>query len=155
MNSTGSSSSSSSGSDNGLYDNYANPEERAIDEAVQEGFDYEISINMYEDSLDGDCSTTASLTCNLRAAIRETISRGGSGFLYAPADETHYVTEGKITIPAGSTVKLSSPYDLATIDGSGNLGDRLFHVRKGGYLELAMIMMTSFTAGEGACVYNE
>jgi hypothetical protein len=84
-----------------------------------EDFDQEITVNFFEDSLDGTCAT-GSTTCNLRAAVATAVAGGGSALIDLPATASHYIENGEIVIPARLVVKFTCTTDLATINGRDN-----------------------------------
>lgn len=129
--------------------------EKAARMARDEGFEQTLIVNLFSDSMDGDCGLR-SRTCNLRAAVGEAVSSGAPTLIYLPPAVTHAITKGPILIPQDAFVKVAGVSGLARVDGAANQQRRLFHVLADGYLELSDVQVTHFGAApEGGAIRNE
>jgi len=116
-------------------------------------YDITIHVNHYVDDNDGDC-TQFSATCNLRAAINLASTTGKTTMIILPTQESHYITQGEISVSSKTNVKLTSSMGLAMVDGSGNQKTRFLKVEKEGYVELVHLIVSGFTSDDGGAILN-
>jgi hypothetical protein len=122
--------------------------------AQDEGFAASVTVNYFDDSLDGSCGPD-STTCNLRAAVEKAVSTGTPTLIYISPAATHMVDKGAISIPHDASIKITGLSDLAVVEGSGNAA-RLFNVLPDGNLELSNVVISNFASNlDGGAVRNE
>ena len=115
-----------------------------------------ITVTSYEDSLDGDCSRRASMTCNLRAAVLAAVARGEPTRVILPTKRTHQLVQGPLVVPDGAEVELvTGVAELATVQGPSPRKGRFIKVRDGGAAHLRSLNLHGFSAwGDGSVIQN-